>query len=113
MAVDYNQLWRDPKWRGRMSGDLAGGTDAQKALSGMQSALNYQASEGGNVYPWRDTSTEQGMLDDLHAAMAYEQISCGLNFKRYWIMRLVGAVLPMMLPICVIPQHKVLIPVGF
>ena len=75
MAVDYNQLWRDPKWRGRMSGDLAGGTVAQKALSGMQSALNYQASEGGNVYPWRDTSTEQGMLDDLHAAMAYEQMA--------------------------------------
>jgi hypothetical protein len=69
MAVDYNQLWRDPRWRGRMSGDTFGGSIAEKALGTWHNLQ--QRDDNDPAAPWM----LQQSLDDIHAAMAYQQMA--------------------------------------
>ena len=78
MAVDYNQLWRDPKWRGRMSGDTFGRTIADKAggawsglIQRIEETAGTHGGEGGGV----TRHSMQGALDDIHGALAYQQMA--------------------------------------
>ena len=75
MAVDYNQLWRDPKWRGRMSGDTFGGNIANKAAERWGTLVGRVEESGGDDVHGVTRPQLQGALDDIHGALAYQQMA--------------------------------------